>query len=412
MMRRRTCLRLLFVTGGLVSLNACSPTALLAKPTVTPLPSLPPLPTETPTATVVPFQTSTPFPAATPIPTATPVPTATPAPYNAAWQDISPPVSLDSNKPPDNFGLMAVTVDPKTPTTVYVGSCYQGLWKSTDSGSHWAKVNTGRNGDILDGARLWTLAIDPVEPNILYTAAGYGHGGVYKSTNGGVDWDDVLLPDVAQRYSNDVFSININPNNRLQLMIGFHSFPQGHPYVVLMTGDGGASWQALGEDVPWGGGEGHQGYFLSESKYLVLTPSAGFWLSIDAGKTWKQVSTTNSAQYDQLYIAPDGALYTGWTNGVVVSRDAGVTWQAMNLGAQSYQAVIGLDGFLFTASGNNGQPGGIQYSVSPVGNGKQWSAQSAQHLTSGPNRLAADPTHHVLYSSNGNAGVWKLALHH
>jgi photosystem II stability/assembly factor-like uncharacterized protein len=404
-MRRRTCLRLLLGTGALISLNACSATALLVKPTVTPLPSSPPLPTATPTPTATPFQTSTPFP------TATPTPTATPAPYGGTWQNISPPVSLDPNNPPGNFGLMAMTVDPVTPSTLYVGSCVQGLWKSTDGGAHWAKVNTGRNGAILDRARLWTLAIDPVEPNTLYTAAGYGRGGVWKTSNGGVDWDDVLPPDVAQRYSNDVFSININPHNHLQLIIGFHSFPGGHPYVVLMTGDGGTTWRAMGETLPWGGGEGHQGYFLSDSKYLVVTPSRGLWLSMDAGATWKQVGTANSAQYNQLYIAPDGGLYTGGFYGILVSHDGGANWQSISLKGQNYQAITGLDGYLFTASGNGGGAG-QQYYVSPIDDGNKWTVQSSQHVPYGPSRLAADPIHHILYSSNWDGGVWKLALQH
>lgn len=386
---------MLFVMLCSMGLGACARPTLLARQTA-PLPTITPIPTPTP------------IPTATPIPTVTSFPSPTPAPYNATWQDISPPVSLDLNHPPNNYGMLALVNDPLAPATLYVGTCYQGLWKTTDGGAHWVKIDTGKNSSVLDKARLWTLAIDPVQPNILYTAAGYGGGGVWKSTDGGVDWQDTLPADVAQRYSGDVFSININPHNHLQLLIGFHSMPAGHNAVVLVSDDGGASWRALGEKVQWAGGEGHDGYFLSDTTYLVSTPQAGFWLSTDAGRTWKQVMKVNSTQYNQIYIAPSGAVFSGSAAGIVVSRDGGVTWQLVDF-RQGYGAVIGLDGFLFAAAMVM-QPQPTKYYVSFINDGTQWIPQRSPVLNYGPNSLAADPIHHVLYSSNWNGGVRKLVL--
>src|SRR5947209_5563156 len=67
----------------------------------------------------------------------------------AKWQKITPPkVTVNGSAfGGGNFGFQAIAVNPKS-GAVYVGTCYQGLWKSTNQGKTWAKVNTGTNGDM------------------------------------------------------------------------------------------------------------------------------------------------------------------------------------------------------------------------------------------------------------------------
>ena len=53
------------------------------------------------------------------------------------------------------------------------------MYKSTNGGTNWSRVNTGLTPDV--GA----LAIDPMTPATLYAGT---RDGVFKSTNGGVNW--------------------------------------------------------------------------------------------------------------------------------------------------------------------------------------------------------------------------------
>ena len=365
-------------------------------------------PTEEPLPTDTPEPTATPTPG--PIPTSTPFPTPTPAPYSVLWQDISPPVSLDFNKPANNYGILALAIDPKDPAVLYAGTCYQGLWKTGDGGKRWAKVNTGRHHEALDAARLWTLAIDPTDPNVLYTACGYGEGGIWKSTNGGVDWDSMLTPDIVASFGADIMFINLNPTKPQQLLAGYHRPPSGQNAVILMSGDGGTSWRALGRDVPWSGGEGQQAFFLSDTTYLATTPTAGYWRSSDAGKTWKQVSKASTNQYNQVVVTPNGTILAGSQGGIVLSRDGGATWGEVHPAPGPYEAITALGDFLYTAPAAAGGNQAASYYVSSITSGYQWFPQSTQTFANGPNRLVADLQRRILYSSNGNGGVWRLAL--
>jgi hypothetical protein len=59
-----------------------------------------------------------------------------------------------------------------TPTTLYAGTEFDGVFKSTDGGATWSAVNTG-----LTNTDVRALAIHPTTPATLY-AGTYG-GGVF-----------------------------------------------------------------------------------------------------------------------------------------------------------------------------------------------------------------------------------------
>ncbi|MBP9113150.1 MAG: hypothetical protein KBF88_10100, partial [Polyangiaceae bacterium] len=79
------------------------------------------------------------------------------------WTNVTPaaislnPAAFNN----DNFGINDVLADPARPSDFYAFTCHQGVWKSTDYGQSWTKINTGSNGSELDKAKLWTAAIDP-----------------------------------------------------------------------------------------------------------------------------------------------------------------------------------------------------------------------------------------------------------
>lgn len=335
------------------------------------------------------------------------------------FANITPPgVSLNqSDFGGNNYGMQTIALSPVAPRTLYVGTCYQGIWKSTDSGLHWSKVNIGSNGPNLDTGRNWTLAVDPTDANVVYTVAGFGSGqGIWKSTNGGIDWSQTLPSGVQSATTADIYSIAIDPSNRLHLLVGSHSgWNFGPDAGVLESLDGGQSWV---QHPPRGGwGAGHYVFFIDSTTWLLCTQGAGIWRTDNSGASWTQVSTANMQHgADQLYRTSNGVLYLGATGKVLRSTDNGVTWS--DAGAphnqDGYNAIIGDGTYLYAQTANTGASsvGTQPYYYTLETDGTTWKPYNTQTFSDGPMAMAVDRANGLLFSSNWRAGVWRLPTGH
>src|ERR1041384_3609385 len=94
------------------------------------------------------------------------------------WENVTPPV------PPSDYKgaifAVSVAVSPQDPSVVYTslskdvaGQAF-GMFKSTDCGATWNKINTGRNGAALDTGSQWGIVVDPVDSQTIYVSNGYG----------------------------------------------------------------------------------------------------------------------------------------------------------------------------------------------------------------------------------------------
>src|SRR5688572_12381196 len=78
--------------------------------------------------------------------------------------------------------------------TVFAGARNGGVWRSSDRGTSW----TGPN-ETMEGVNVTALAQAPDNANILYasTRDSTSRGGVHKSTDGGLNWTDTGLQQLA-----------------------------------------------------------------------------------------------------------------------------------------------------------------------------------------------------------------------
>ncbi|MGB5289778.1 MAG: glycosyl hydrolase [Ignavibacteriaceae bacterium] len=125
-----------------------------------------------------------------------------------------------------NTGVTDVVMDPRDPDVLYAAS-YQrrrhvwtlinggpegAIYKSTDAGATWNKLESGLpSGDI---GRIG-LAISPVNPDYIYAIveAQEKNGGFFRSTNRGVTWDKMneVVSSSAQYYS-EIFCDPVDVN--------------------------------------------------------------------------------------------------------------------------------------------------------------------------------------------------------
>jgi uncharacterized protein (TIGR03437 family) len=83
-----------------------------------------------------------------------------------------------------NMPAWTITIDPKTPATVYATARTQGVFRSSDGGHTWQSINSGLTN--LTMGRSAPVIVDPTNRQTLYV--GSEGGGVFKSLDGGDHW--------------------------------------------------------------------------------------------------------------------------------------------------------------------------------------------------------------------------------
>jgi hypothetical protein len=337
------------------------------------------------------------------------------------WEQVTPPMVATQLPGPGSctFGTSAFVLDPTRSGTVYLGTCNMGLWKTTDCGANWVHIDTGRNGAILDSSRQWTFAIDPIDPNVLYTNSGYGamSNGAFKSINGGVDWDPIWPPaDPALANVVDynfVGLIALDPTDHEHLLLSFHGACKA-PHAAACYGeshDGGASWTLADGHSDWSGGEAQTIYFLDDSRTWLWSSNAdGLWRTNDSGASWTLLDVNvGGHNASPVYHSKTGAFYLAMNSGIHRSAD-GTSWS--NVLTNTTMGVTGNGTTLFASIGfpwNPGQgPAPYQpFWTSAESDGQTWRPLASPPLTNGGS-LAYDVDHHILYSSNLDAGFWRV----
>jgi photosystem II stability/assembly factor-like uncharacterized protein len=341
------------------------------------------------------------------------------------WANLNPPTPPPADGA-GNYGMMSFGIAASSPNIVYAGTAYNGLWKSTDSGESWVKIDTGTNSDAIDNGGSPTIAVDPTNPDIVFTAAIFSSGqGVWKSTDGGVDWTQMVDMATVSATTADVYCIRLDSLDAKHVLVAFHSGWAGGPDAgVLESLDGGATWIQHAPQAGWG--VGHNIFFLgqddggkpSSSAWILATQSDGFWRTMDGGSSWAQVSTEDMQHgATNLYRASSGVLYMGSVSHILRSTDNGNTWNEAGGPANQdgYNSIIGDGTRLYAQTANTGynstgtNGGGGVYWTSLETDGLTWTQYNSQTFKDGPFFMAFDPVHKLVYSSNWDAGLWRLA---
>jgi photosystem II stability/assembly factor-like uncharacterized protein len=238
----------------------------------------------------------------------------------------------------DTRQIGKVAVDPRNPDIVFVaalGHVYganpdRGVYRSRDGGATWQKV-LFKNNDV--GAI--DLAIDPADSQTIYASLwntrrppwsiyppSYGPGsGVYKSTDGGSNWQQLtrgLPTDGVGR-----IGLAIAPANRARV----YAIVDAKEGGLFRSDDSGATWtKASSDNRIWGRGW-YFGKVVVDPKNpdLVYISNTGVYRSRDGGRTFGEPfkGSPGGDDYHQLWIYPDDGnrMILGGDQGAVISVD-------------------------------------------------------------------------------------------
>ena len=302
-----------------------------------------------------------------------------------------------------------VVIDPVHSGTLYLGTDKTGIFKSTNCGADWVKVNTGKNAAVIDSGLIWSMQIDPMAPDVLYAGSLYGTDlSLLKSTNGGKDWTS-LFPagsnvETAVQYNFlQEVAIDPEPSRHQHLLVSFHADCTGTFGKMCMgeSVDAGQTWRLFkGPTSAWG--ENARPIALGEKSFLFVTQLDGVFYTADSGATFENVAPGGN---HQLYIAADGTRFMGSLYGMLKSPD-GHTWTKLE-NTPKGDGLVGDGKRVFTGirtSESDQQP----YFTTPETGGGKFTQLASPKMADGPVILRYESDHHILYSANTNSGLWRM----
>ena len=135
-------------------------------------------------------------------------------------------VASDAKMASMALGVNGLAVDPTNSDVVYAGTT-KGLYKSTDQGEQWVRIE----GSIRD-AYVSAIQLDPSQPSTLYLATS---DRVQKSEDSGATWQ----PKINGLEATSIRSLQISPSDPQVLYVGTNG---GGLY---RSADAGESWNRL-----------------------------------------------------------------------------------------------------------------------------------------------------------------------
>jgi photosystem II stability/assembly factor-like uncharacterized protein len=211
----------------------------------------------------------------------------------------------------ENTGISDMEMDPRNPDVIYV-SAYQrrrhvwtlvdggpeaAVYKTTDAGKNWNKINSGLPGGDL--GRIG-LAISSVNPDVLYAIveAAEGSGGFFRTTNRGETWVKMSSHESgsAQYYSRiycDLWDVD-----RVYSM----------ETVAQVTNDGGKTWTALGESQKH---VDNHCFWMDprDPNHYIIGSDGGVYESFDRAQTWVFKSNLPVTQFYRVAVDNDEPFY-------------------------------------------------------------------------------------------------------
>jgi len=282
------------------------------------------------------------------------------------WTNINQTFSVSGY---DGMGrTTSMAFHPEDPNIFFVGAPNGGLWKTTNGGESYQPL-----GDQLPYVSVGNILINHQNPDIMYVSVGdhtgwWNYGlGVYKSVDGGVNWEPTEFAKSFTDYY-AILEMVMHPENPDILLVASNE-------GIVKTTDGFETWSTELN------GEVNSLVFNASNPNIVYAgrksnSQSQVYRSEDLGDTWVQVSSLNfpgsnwveldlavspanpniinvATSTEELYQSTDGGLtfnfvsnlpnnfgivgmsktnadviYTGWLN-VYQSNNGGQNWNQL-----------------------------------------------------------------------------------
>jgi photosystem II stability/assembly factor-like uncharacterized protein len=249
-----------------------------------------------------------------------------------------------------SYSTGVITLDPNNPNLVWLGTGENnhqralgygdGVYKSEDGGESW------KNMGLKDSRHIGGIVVDPRNSSVVFVAAegsAWGPGGergLYKTTDGGEIWKKVL--EISENTGvNNVVMDPVDPDvmyatSEQRRRHGFTKIGGGPESAVYRSLDRGETWTKSMQGLPKVhiGGMGIAVSPVDRNVVYLIMEAAegkgGFFRSLNRGASWKKMGDHHASgqYYNEIYCDPvDVNKVYSMETVSKITLDAGETWK-------------------------------------------------------------------------------------
>lgn len=210
----------------------------------------------------------------------------------------------------EHTGVTDLVMDPRDPDVLYAaamqrrrhvftylgGGPSSGMYKSTDGGESWEKINKGL--PAVDIGRIG-LAISPADPEIIYAIveAAQDKGGFFRSTDRGASWQKQGNYSTSGNYYQEIIADPLQPNTVYAM-----------DTWMKVTHDGGKTFKNVGEDFKHV--DNHSMWIdPRNNEHWLVGCDGGIYETWDAAKTWDYKANLPVTQFYKVAVDNDTPFY-------------------------------------------------------------------------------------------------------
>jgi photosystem II stability/assembly factor-like uncharacterized protein len=242
---------------------------------------------------------------------------------------------------PLNSRVQALVTHPMETRTILAGGD-TGLFISHDAGARWERI--GAQGDL---PTIWSLAVDPVDPNTIFV--GTRPAGVYRSRDGGRRWEKLAV-DIARECAIGtpfVTALAVDPDDHRIVWAGVEI--DG----VFRSKDGGDTWTHLTNGM-YDPDVHDMMIAATRPKRVYVSTARDIFMSDDLGDTWQVQGIKDKwplpyarglavkSDDPRVLFAGCGETTTGERGHVLRTADYGQRWEVLPLPTPANATLWGL----------------------------------------------------------------------
>ncbi len=234
-----------------------------------------------------------------------------------AWQ---PKIKIDDKKTIAGVDVLSMAIDPVDSNIVYIGTMANGIFVSKDGAETWAQI------PLAD--KIYNIVFDPQNHDIMYASGVLnGRAKIFKRLSANEQWKEVYTEPADGTV---ITSLAINKVNSRVLFAGTING------VIVKTTDGGLTWANIKKAT---GPVTGIVFDSSDDQHLFFAVfQIGLLETKDGGKTIEDIAQKIDATQhvsSVFAVAADpsvgGVFYVGTGSGIFKKTGSSDTWEAVNI---------------------------------------------------------------------------------